>query len=114
MLPAITLAGGVPVPVEMEVDENGYSVPWDEGRGRGHAAHPPDRHQQPHNPTGSILRRADLDAAGRHRRGTDILILSDEVYEHMVYDGQRTNRSAAIRCWRSAPSSSRASARPIT
>jgi methionine aminotransferase len=45
----------------------------------------------PHNPTGTILRRQTCDTC-RHRRGTDILILSDEVYEHMVYDGQRTNR----------------------
>lgn len=42
----------------------------------------------PHNPTGTILRRADLDALAAIVDGTDILILSDEVYEHMVYDGQ--------------------------
>ncbi len=41
----------------------------------------------PHNPTGSVLRRADIDALTAIVRGSDILILSDEVYEHMVYDG---------------------------
>jgi methionine aminotransferase len=43
----------------------------------------------PHNPTGSILRRQDLEALAAIVDGTDILILSDEVYEHMVYDGQQ-------------------------
>jgi methionine aminotransferase len=43
----------------------------------------------PHNPTGSILRRADLEALAAIVDGTDVLVLSDEVYEHMVYDGQQ-------------------------
>jgi methionine aminotransferase len=42
----------------------------------------------PHNPTGTILRQADLDALADIVAGTGILVLSDEVYEHMVYDGQ--------------------------
>jgi methionine aminotransferase len=41
----------------------------------------------PHNPTGSVLREADIAALADIVRGTDILLLSDEVYEHMVYDG---------------------------
>jgi aspartate/methionine/tyrosine aminotransferase len=61
-----------------------------------------------------VLRAADMQALADIVRGTDILILSDEVYEHMVYDGHRTSRSAATRTWRRALSSSPASARPIT
>ena len=41
----------------------------------------------PHNPTGSVLRPSDLAALADIVRGTGILIISDEVYEHMVYDG---------------------------
>ena len=41
----------------------------------------------PHNPTGTILRTADIEALADIVRGTDILLVSDEVYEHMVYDG---------------------------
>jgi methionine aminotransferase len=88
-LPAIALAGGVPVTVSMELDEQGYSVPWDAVAA---AVTPRTRLiiiNSPHNPTGSILRRADLDALAAIVDGTDILILSDEVYEHMVYDGQQ-------------------------
>jgi methionine aminotransferase len=40
----------------------------------------------PQNPTGSILSSADLQALIKLVKGTDILILSDEVYEHLVYD----------------------------
>jgi methionine aminotransferase len=88
-LPAVQLAGGVPVTVSMRVDASGYSVPWDE---LAAAVSPRTRMiviNSPHNPTGSILRKADLDALAGIVDGTDILILSDEVYEHMVFDGQR-------------------------
>jgi methionine transaminase len=86
--PSITLAGGVPIPVAMRVDDNGYSVPWDAVAA---AVTPRTRMivvNTPHNPTGTILRQADLDALAGIVAGTSILILSDEVYEHMVYDGQ--------------------------
>ncbi|OYO28167.1 methionine aminotransferase [Janthinobacterium sp. PC23-8] len=86
-LPAIALAGGIPVPVAMDVDERGYSVPWDKLAG---AVSPQTRLiiiNTPHNPTGTILRAADLEKLADIVRGTQILLLSDEVYEHMVYDG---------------------------
>jgi methionine aminotransferase len=88
-LPAVQLAGGVPVTVSMKIGEDGYSVPWDEIAA---AVTPRTRMiviNSPHNPTGSVLRKADLDALAGIVDGTDILILSDEVYEHMVYDGQQ-------------------------
>jgi len=87
--PAITLAGGRVVPVAMEVDEQGYHVSW----ARVAAAVSPRTRllivNTPHNPTGTILRAPDLRALADIVRGTDILLLSDEVYEHMVFDGQR-------------------------
>jgi methionine aminotransferase len=88
-LPAIALAGGVPVTVSMQLGEQGYSVPWDKVAA---ALSPRTRLiviNSPHNPTGTILRRADIDALAALVHGTGILILSDEVYEHMVYDGER-------------------------
>lgn len=42
----------------------------------------------PHNPAGRILREADMRAVATMLRGTDILLLSDEVYEHIVFDGE--------------------------
>ncbi|MEV0335962.1 pyridoxal phosphate-dependent aminotransferase [Nocardia sp. NPDC050717] len=41
----------------------------------------------PHNPTGSVLDRADLTAIAELARERDLLVLADEVYEHLVYDG---------------------------
>ena len=43
----------------------------------------------PNNPTGSLFDAADLDALAELTRDTDIVVLSDEVYEHIVYDGAR-------------------------
>lgn len=43
----------------------------------------------PHNPTGSIWDDSDVQALADLVRDTDIIVLSDEVYEHMVYDGAR-------------------------
>lgn len=86
--PAIALAGGVVAPVAMRFDEAGFSVPWDEVAA---AVTPRTRMivvNTPHNPTGTILRQADLDALAAIVDGTSILVLSDEVYEHMVYDGE--------------------------
>ncbi len=42
----------------------------------------------PHNPSATIWRRADLDRLAEILRPTDALLIADEVYEHMVYDGE--------------------------
>jgi methionine aminotransferase len=85
-LPAIELAGGTAVPVTLEAPE--FRVPFD----RLAAAITPRTRMilinTPHNPTGTIWRAADMDKLAQLLAGTDILLLSDEVYEHMVYDGQ--------------------------
>ncbi|MEN3292118.1 MAG: methionine transaminase [Burkholderiales bacterium] len=88
-LPAIELAGGKPVFVQMEVSANGYSVPWAKVKAAVTTKTRLIMINSPHNPTGSVLREADIRALADIVRGTDILILSDEVYEHMVYDGAR-------------------------
>lgn len=88
-IPAIQLAGGIPVTVQMEITAAGYSVPW----ARVAAAVSKKTRMliinSPHNPTGSVLRAADIQALRNILHGTDILLISDEVYEHMVYDGAR-------------------------
>lgn len=88
-VPAIHLAGGVAVAVPMAMGAAGYTVPWDRVAAAVNGNTRMIVINTPHNPTGSVLRAADLRALADIVRGTDILILSDEVYEHMVYDGQR-------------------------
>ncbi|HAT33899.1 MAG TPA: methionine aminotransferase [Janthinobacterium sp.] len=88
-LPAIALAGGVPVTVAMRLGPQGYGVPWELVAAAVTARTRLIIVNSPHNPTGSVLRPADIAALADIVRGTHILILSDEVYEHMVYDGGR-------------------------
>ncbi|CAM3448528.1 pyridoxal phosphate-dependent aminotransferase [Cupriavidus taiwanensis] len=86
-LPAIELAGATAVPVALEAPA--FRVPFDK---LAAAITPRTRMiliNTPHNPTGTIWRAGDMDQLAQILAGTDILLLSDEVYEHMVYDGQR-------------------------
>ncbi len=41
----------------------------------------------PHNPTGSVLTKKDMEQLQRIIQKSDIIVLSDEVYEHMIFDG---------------------------
>ncbi|MCX7170662.1 MAG: pyridoxal phosphate-dependent aminotransferase [Proteobacteria bacterium] len=49
----------------------------------------------PHNPSGAVWSAADLERLATLVRGTDIVIVSDEVYEHVVFDGARHQSLAA-------------------
>ncbi|CAD6506678.1 Methionine aminotransferase [Paraburkholderia hiiakae] len=85
-LPSIELAGGKPVFVTLEAPD--YAIPFD----RLAAAITPRTRliliNTPHNPTGTVWRAEDMQKLEEIVRGTNVLVLSDEVYEHMVYDGQ--------------------------
>lgn len=87
-VPAILLAGGKPVLVSMSLAPTGYTVHWD-----AVAAAVTEKTRMiiinsPHNPTGTVLNADDIEQLAQIVRGTRILLLSDEVYEHMVYDEQ--------------------------
>ncbi len=91
--PSIELAGGKTIAVSLEVirDEQGqvasYEIPWE---ALANAIHSKTRLiiiNTPHNPTGMVWKRTDLDRLADLVKDTSALILSDEVYEHMVYDG---------------------------
>jgi methionine aminotransferase len=84
-VPSVRLAGGVPVFVPLDAGD--YAVPWDRVRA---AITPRTRLillNSPHNPSGAVFSAADLDALENLVRGTDILLLADEVYEHIIFDG---------------------------
>jgi methionine transaminase len=88
-VPAIELAGGTPVFVAMALVDSSYAAPWDKIAAAVTARTRLIIINSPHNPTGSILRETDMRALADIVRGTNILIISDEVYEHMVYDQER-------------------------
>ena len=81
-VPDILINGGKPVPVRMH--EPDFHVNWDEV-----AAAVTERTRaivinNPHNPTGSTLSREDLNEVGKIANRHDLLIISDEVYNHLV------------------------------
>jgi methionine aminotransferase len=83
--PAVQLSGGTPVYVTLRGP--GYRIDWDEVR---RAITPRTRVivvNSPHNPTGMILDRDDLRELANVLQTTAALVVSDEVYEHLVYDG---------------------------
>jgi len=82
--PAVELAGGRCV--HLPLAPPGYRPDWE---AVARAVTPRTRLiilNSPHNPTGSVLTADDLDILAEIVRGTGILLLSDEVYEHIVFD----------------------------
>ncbi len=83
--PAILLNGGVPVRYELRGPD--YRIDW---AAIQNLISPRTRLlmiNSPHNPTGQILTHDDMWALDRLLADTDIFLLSDEVYEHLIYDG---------------------------
>jgi methionine aminotransferase len=84
--PAIELSGGRAVHLPLLPPE--FAIDWQRVED---AINPRTRMiilNSPHNPTGATLSAADLETLAELVRETDILLLSDEVYEHLVYDGE--------------------------
>jgi methionine aminotransferase len=84
-LPAIALSGGVPVVVPLTYPD--YAIDWDAVRAAVTSRTRLIFLNSPHNPAGAILTSADVRALAALVAGTNILILSDEVYEHIIFDG---------------------------
>ena len=83
-IPNIEINGAVPVLVQLQFP--GYSIPWDEVRSKLSSRTKAIIINSPHNPTGSVLREEDIVQLRKTVEGTDIFIISDEVYEHLVFD----------------------------
>jgi len=84
-VPSIEMAGGKPVFVTLEAPD--YAIDFDR---LASAITPRTRLlliNTPHNPSGTVWHAADMRRLEEIVRATNVLILSDEVYEHMVYDG---------------------------
>lgn len=84
--PAIKLMGGVVKSLELEPPD--YRIPWDMVKRLITSKTRMIVLNSPQNPTGTILSKTDIDELTAIVKNQDILILSDEVYEHLVYDGE--------------------------
>ena len=85
--PVIRLQGATPVALKLKVPQ--FAIDWDEVRA---AITPRTRMiviNTPHNPSGQALSAEDLTQLAALTRHSDIIVLSDEVYEHILFDGRR-------------------------
>ncbi|ADU69314.1 methionine aminotransferase [Pantoea sp. At-9b] len=84
--PVVRLQGGTPIGLKLQVPD--FAINWDELRA---TITPRTRMiiiNTPHNPSAQVLTPTDLDQLAQLTRNTDIVVLSDEVYEHIVFDGR--------------------------
>ncbi|MBF8999055.1 methionine aminotransferase [Vibrio nitrifigilis] len=84
--PIVRLQGATPIPLKLVAPE--FKINWDEVRATISSKTKMIIINTPHNPTGQVLSKQDLDELAAITRNTDIAILSDEVYEHIVFDQQ--------------------------
>jgi methionine transaminase len=102
--PAIELCGGKPIFIQMKAPH--YEINWEEVKKVITQKTKMIIINSPHNPTGAILRKEDLIQLEKITTNSNILVLSDEVYEHLIYDEEKhysvcsfpelSNRSIAV------------------
>lgn len=82
--PAIELAGGKAIYYDMEAPD--YHIDWQKVKRLINQRTRMIVINTPHNPSGTILNKSDLLHLEKLTKDSDIIILSDEVYEHIIYD----------------------------
>jgi methionine transaminase len=83
-IPNIVVNGAVPVLIDLKFPE--YKIDWQEVRKKITPKTRMIMINSPHNPTGAVLRDDDIHALRSIVSGTRIIILSDEVYEHLIFE----------------------------
>ncbi len=86
-IPAIEMSGGVPVFIQLKAPE--YNIDWDDVKKVVNNRTKMIMINTPQNPTGAVLTATDMQELEKITSGTGIIILSDEVYEHIIFDGVR-------------------------
>jgi methionine aminotransferase len=84
-VPIIQLNGGIPVFVSLKHPD--YHIDWDEVNDAMSSKTRLIILNSPHNPSGAVLSREDISALRDLTDKRDVMILSDEVYEHIIFDG---------------------------
>jgi methionine aminotransferase len=84
-IPNIEINGAIPVLIPLQFPT--YSIPWDEVKSKISPRTKMIIINSPHNPTGTIITKHDIQNLKEIVEGTNIFILSDEVYEHLIFDG---------------------------
>ncbi len=84
-IPSIELSGGKAIVYEMVYPD--YKIDWDQIKKLINIRTKMIILNTPHNPSGSILSAEDMLKLEKLIHNTDVLVLSDEVYEHIIFDG---------------------------
>jgi len=85
--PAIEVCGGLPRAYELKGPD--YAINWSDLRKLVNIRTRMIIINTPHNPTGTILTEADMLQLQEMTKDSDTIILSDEVYEHLIFDGEQ-------------------------
>jgi methionine aminotransferase len=86
-VPVIELFGGVPIYIPLEFPD--YKISWESVKKRVSSRTRMIILNSPHNPTGSTLSAEDIAELAKIVQANPIVILSDEVYEHIIFDGEQ-------------------------
>jgi methionine aminotransferase len=84
-IPNIEVNAATAVRVSLQYPE--YNIPWDEVKQKVNKKTKAIIINSPHNPTGAVLSEDDIKQLRAVVQNTNIMIISDEVYEHLIYDG---------------------------
>ncbi|MDX2174172.1 MAG: methionine aminotransferase [Bacteroidota bacterium] len=85
-IPAIELHGGIAVPIELSYP--GFKIDWEAVKQKITPKTKMIIINSPHNPSGTTLDKKDLEQLEQLIKGTNIILVSDEVYEHMAFDNK--------------------------
>jgi methionine aminotransferase len=91
--PAVLANGGMVKFVSLKFPD--FSINWDEVKRNVTSRTKLIILNTPHNPTGTVLKKQDFEILERFLRGRDIMLISDEVYEHLIFDDE-THYSACL------------------
>ena len=91
--PAIEVNGGKTISIQLSAPD--YSVDWNEVASKIASKTKMIIINSPHNPSGTVWSKNDMLQLQKLTNGTDIVVLSDEVYEHIVFDDE-THQSICL------------------
>lgn len=84
-IPSIEINGGIPVSIQLKTPD--FKVDWDEVKQKINSRTKMIIINTPHNPSGTKFSKGDMLQLQELTKNTNIIVLSDEVYEHMIFDG---------------------------
>ena len=92
--PAVKLCGGKPVLLQMKGKE--YKIDWQDVEANINSRTRMIIINTPHNPSGNVFSKEEMQKLEQVLKGTDVILLSDEVYEHIVFDEAKHYSASAF------------------